>query len=86
MADTKTTTVRVSRRTKTRLETISTLSGLNNLSKTLDFAVEAAEEKLDRYRGDVESVLEFKGAKSSYTDTSENVDRILSKAFRKEKR
>ncbi len=83
MAERNTTTIRVSRRTKARLDSVSTLCGLNNISKTLDFAVEAAEEKLDRYQGNIESLFQFKGARSNYKNTSENVDKILTKAFEK---
>ncbi|MHB2037188.1 MAG: hypothetical protein ACYCPW_10675 [Nitrososphaerales archaeon] len=80
-----TTTVRVSKKTKTRLERISALSGLNNLSKTLDFAVEAAEDKLNKYHGNINSLLEFKGAKSDFKNTSATVDKVLTKAFAKER-
>jgi hypothetical protein len=54
-----TTTVRVSKKTKTRLEKVSTLSGLNNLSKTLEFAVEAAEDKLNQYHGKYQLLAEI---------------------------
>lgn len=81
-----TTTVRVSKKTKTRLEKVSTLSGLNNLSKTIDFAVEAAEDKLNQYHGNIDSLLKFKAEKSGFKKTSEKVDKVLAQAFEKQKR
>lgn len=82
-----TTTVRVSKKTKSRLENVSALSGLNNLSKTLDFAVEAAEDKLlNAYRGNIDSLLQFKAGSSGFKKTSEEVDRVLAQAFSKKDR
>ncbi len=76
MPKAESTTVRVSKKTKTRLQRIATLTGLG-LSKTLDFAVEAAEEKVEGYRGDVESLLRLKPAESGFHITSEKVDEVL---------
>lgn len=81
-----TTTVRVSKKTKAKLENVSTLSGLNNLSKTLDFAVEAAEDKLNEYHGNIDSLLEFKAGKSGFKKTSEEVDKALAQAFAEKRR
>ena len=80
----ETTTVRLSKKTKARFENISALSGLNNLSKTLDFAAEAAEEKLNSYHGNIDSLLIFRPAQSGFRKTSESVDKVLSQAFDKE--
>jgi hypothetical protein len=81
-----TTTIRISKKTKARLERVSSPSGLNNLSKTLDFAVDAAEDKLNQYRGNVKSVLKFKGARSGFSDTSERVwMNCWQKSFAREK-
>ena len=74
-----TTTIRVSKKTKTKLERVSALGGFNNLSKTLDFAVEAAEDKLNEYHGNVDSLLKLRQEKSGFRDTSEKVDEILAK-------
>ncbi|MDH2901853.1 MAG: hypothetical protein PXY39_12870, partial [archaeon] len=73
----KTTTVRLSKKTKTRLEKVAMLTGWN-LSRTLDFAIETAEEKVDKYHGNIDSLLKLKQEKSGYKDTSENVDKVLS--------
>jgi predicted DNA-binding protein len=73
----KTTTVRLSKKTKTRLEKVAMLTGWN-LSRTLDFAIETAEEKVDKYHGNINSLLKLKQEKSGYKDTSENVDKVLS--------
>ncbi len=74
-----TTTIRVSRKTKTKLERVSTLGGFNNLSKTLEFAVGAAEDKLNEYHGNIGSLLKLRQEKSGFHDTSEKVDEILAK-------
>ncbi len=81
----RTTTIRVSRDTKAKLERISALAGLNNLSKTLDYAAVAAEEKLDRYRGNVDSLYRFKAGKSAFRRTSQKADRVLAEAIQKER-
>ena len=78
-----TTTVRISKKTKERLERVSELAGLKSLSKTLDFAVGAAEDKLDRYHGNLHTLYEFKPGKSGFKKTSENVDRVLAQALKK---
>ena len=80
-----TTTVRISKKTKERLERVSDMAGLDSLSKTLDFAVEAAEDKLNQYHGDVNSILKFKAGGSGFKKTSENVDKVLAQALRKER-
>lgn len=81
-----TTTVRVSKKTKARLETVSTLSGLNNLSKTLDFAVGAAESQLNKYHGNINTLLRFDSERSGFKKTSETVDAVLAQAYRKKDR
>jgi hypothetical protein len=80
-----TTTVRISKKTKERLERVSDLTGLNNLSKTLDFAVGAAEDKLNQYRGNIDSLFEFKGGKSGFKKTSQYVDEVLARTLKKER-
>lgn len=77
----ETTTVRVSKKTKAKLENVSTLSGINNLSKTLDFAVEAAEDRLNQYHGNIDSLLKFRAGKSGFKNTSEEVDKVLAHAY-----
>lgn len=79
----ETTTVRVSKKTKAKLESVSTLSGINNLSKTLDFAVEAAEDRLNHYHGNIDSLLKFRAGRSGFRHTSEEVDKVLAQAFSK---
>ena len=81
-----TTTVRISKKTKERLERVSDLAGLNNLSKTLDFAVEAAEDRLDQYHGNVNSLFKFKAGRSGFKKTSISVDKVLARALREEER
>lgn len=76
-----TTTVRVSKKTKAKLESVSTLSGINNLSKTLDFAVEAAEDRLNQYKGNINTLLKFSAGRSGLKNTSEEVDKVLAQAF-----
>lgn len=80
----KSTTVRISKKTKERLERVSDLTGLNNLSKTLDFAIDAAEDKLDQYHGNVNSLFEFKGGRSGLRKTSQSLDEELAQALKKE--
>jgi hypothetical protein len=77
------TTVRISKGTKQRLERVSELAGLNNLARTLDFAVEAAEDKLNRYHGNVDSLFKFKAGSSGFKDTSEAVDKVIARSLRK---
>ncbi|MFI5450515.1 MAG: hypothetical protein ACHQ03_12205 [Candidatus Bathyarchaeia archaeon] len=76
-----TTTVRISKKTKERLERVSDLAGLNNLSKALDFAVGAAEDKLNLYHGNIDSVFEFKAGKSGFMKTSKSVDKVVAQAL-----
>lgn len=71
-----TTTIRLSRKSKRRLERVAELTGLN-LSRTLDFAIESAEEKIDKYHGDVDSLINLRQESSGHRDTSEKVDEIL---------
>ena len=80
-----TTTVRLSKKSKARLEKVALLTGWN-LSRTLDFAIETAEEKVDRYRGNIDSLLKLRQEKSGYRDTSENVDDIFAKTIIKQNR
>jgi predicted DNA-binding protein len=77
----KTTTVRLSKKTKTRLEKVAMITGWN-LSRTLDFAIETAEEKVDKYLGNINSLLKLRQEKSGYKDTSEKVDKVLSEEER----
>ncbi|MGI0081231.1 MAG: hypothetical protein ACRECH_16610 [Nitrososphaerales archaeon] len=77
----QTTTVRLSRKTKARLEKVSSLTGLN-LSKALDFAVDAAEKKIENYHGNLDSLLELKVASSGYRNTSKRVDKVVAKGSR----
>ncbi|MDG6904400.1 MAG: hypothetical protein JRN20_01290 [Nitrososphaerota archaeon] len=81
----ETTTVRVSKKTKARLENVSTLSGINNLTKTLEFAVEAAEDRLNQYHGNIDSLLKFRAGKSGFRNTSEEVEKILAQAYSKKR-
>ena len=74
-----TTTVRLSKKSKARLEKVALLTGWN-LSRTLDFAIEAAEEKVERYRGNIDSLFKLRQEKSGYLDTSEKLDEILAEA------
>lgn len=76
-----TTTVRVSRKTKERFERISSLTGLS-LSKTLDFAAQSAEERIDRYHGDVDSLLGLRTEDSGYKNTSKRVDVAVAQALK----
>ena len=73
-----TTTVRLSKRTKTKLERVAFLKGCN-LSKAHDFAVGVAEEKVDEYHGNVTSLLSLKQYKSGFKETSERIDEIVAK-------
>lgn len=80
------TTVRISRKTKERLQKVSDLAGLQSLSKTLDFAVEAAEDKLNEYHGNIDTVIKFKAGESKFRNTSRSVDKVLGEALKKKKR
>ena len=73
-----TTTVRLSKKSKARLERVALLTG-KSLSQTLDFAIESAEEKVDEYQGDINSLLKLKQERSGYPDTSKKVDEVLAK-------
>ncbi len=77
----RTTTVRVSKRTKERFERISSLTGLN-LSKTLDFAAQAAEQRIDQYRGNIDSLLSLRTEDSGFKNTSKRVDEVIALALR----
>ena len=72
------TTVRLSKKSKARLEKVAVFTG-RSLSQTLDFAIESAEEREERYRGNINSLLNLRQEKSGYRDTSERVDEILGK-------
>lgn len=41
------------------------------------------EDKLNQYHGDIDSLLKFKAASSGYMDTSETVNRVLAKAYKR---
>ena len=71
-----TTTVRISKKTRAKLQRVASLTGMN-LSKTLDFAVNVAEDKIDDYRGNVDSLLKLKSLRSGIAKTSETVDNVL---------
>jgi predicted DNA-binding protein len=73
-----TTTVRISKKTKAKLERVASLTGMN-ISKTIDFAIHAAEDKIDEYHGNVDSLLKLKPAKSGFSKTSEIVDKVLAR-------
>jgi len=70
------TTVRLSKKSKARLEKVALLTG-RSLSQTLDFAIESAEERVDRYRGNVKTLLRLRQEKSGHSDTSQRVDEVL---------
>ena len=71
-----TTTVRISKKTRAKLERVASLTGMN-ISKTIDFAIQTAEDKMDEYHGNVDSLLKLKPAKSGFSKTSEIVDKVL---------
>ena len=75
------TTVRISKKTKERLEKISDLGGFRSLAKSLDFAVGAAEDKLNNYRGNIDSLYKFKAGRSGFKKTSASVDKILAESL-----
>ena len=72
------TTVRLSKKSKARLEKVAVFTG-RSLSQTLDFAIESAEERVEKYHGNIKSLLTLRQEKSDYKDTSEKVDEILGK-------
>jgi hypothetical protein len=75
----ETTTVRISKKTKVKLEKVASLTGMN-LTKTLDFALDVTEDKIDHYRGNIDSLLKIKSLRSGFSKTSEMVDKLLARA------
>ena len=74
---TGTTTIRVSKKTRAKLEKLSALGGFDSISKAIDYAVEAAEDKLNKYHGNIDSLIRLRQEKSGFHNTSEKVDEIL---------
>ena len=71
-----TTTVRISKKARAKLDRVAAFAGMN-ISKTIDFAIQTAEDKMDEYHGNVDSLLKLKPAKSGFSKTSEIVDKVL---------
>lgn len=78
----KSTTIRVSRETKNRLERIASSLGIS-IMEAVDYTVRLAEKKLDEYSGDLKILSKVLSDTrgSGHRDTSIRVDEILAKAM-----
>jgi len=81
----RSTTIRISRETKSRLERIALMLGVS-LMEALDYVVSVAEKHLEEYQGDLEVLARILGDTrgSGYKDTSVRVDEVLANALLKE--
>ncbi|GEM_PF-4027428 len=79
------TTVRISRRTKARLERIALLLGVS-LKDALEYAVDVAEKHLEEYHGDLDLFARILGDRrgSGYRDTSTRVDEVIAETLLRE--
>ncbi len=70
--------MRISRKTKARLERIALLLGVS-LKDALEYAVGVAEKQLDSYRGDLDLFARILSDRrgSGYRDTSTRVDEVV---------
>ncbi len=82
----KTTTIRVTLETKNKLERIACILG-TSIMEAVDFAVNAAEEKLEKYHGDLNILAEvLKDTRGSgYRNTSLKVNEVIAEALSRER-
>ena len=83
----KTTTIRISIESKNRLKRLAERLGVS-LKDAVDIAIKIAEEKLDKFEGDLSILREnakFIG-ESGYIDTSIRVDEVLGEYLDREVR
>ncbi len=74
------TTIRLMRRDKERLEALAKKAGKKKLTETLRFAMDAAEREMERFYGNPAALEEaLKAAAPIARRTSERVDEELSK-------
>ena len=80
------TTIRVPRRDRDRLERLAKKTGRKKLAEAFRFALSAAERETDSYRGDILSISRAqKFARSSgRKDVSSKVDEYLAEALSEE--
>ena len=80
-----TTTIRVPRRDKERLERLARKTGTRRLSEAFRFALSSAERETEKFHGNVEALLKaHKSARPVGGNVSENVDRALAQSLKDE--
>jgi len=81
------TTIRVPRRDRDRLERLAKKTGKKKLTEAFRFALSAAERETDNYRGDVQSIARAQRfARPSGRDVSSRADDYLAEALFEETR
>ena len=75
-------TIRVPRRDKERLERLAKKTGKKKLAEAFRFALSAAERETDKFSGNVEALIAArKYVRSVGGNVSENVDEALAESF-----
>jgi Ribbon-helix-helix protein, copG family len=75
-------TIRVPKRDKERLERLAKKTGSKKLSEAFRFALSAAERETDRFHGNIEAlIIARKSARAIDGRVSENVDEILAEGL-----
>jgi len=75
-------TIRVPRRDKERLERLAKKTGNKKLSEAFRFALSAAERETDAFHGNIKALLKaHKSARSTGGNVSENVDEVLAESL-----
>ena len=81
------TTIRVPRRDRDRLERLAKKTGKKKLAEAFRFALSVAERETDNYHGDIESIARAQRfARPGGKDISSNVDEYLAEALFEETR
>ena len=76
------TTIRVPRRDKERLERLAKKTGNKKLSEAFRFALSAAERETDTFHGNIDALIKARESiRSVGGNVSENVDKILAESF-----
>jgi predicted DNA-binding protein len=76
------TTIRVPRRDKERLERLAKKTGNKKLAEAFRFALSVAERETDTFHGNVDALIEArKSIRSVGGNVSENVDKVLAESF-----
>ncbi|HVC27515.1 MAG TPA: hypothetical protein VND40_05085 [Nitrososphaerales archaeon] len=76
------TTIRIMKRDKERLEVLAKKSGRKKLTEALRFAMDAAEREVEGFRGDPAAIGEaLRAAAPIAKRTSERVDEELAKSI-----